>query len=262
MYSIIYYTLLSILSYLLLTTALFITSMLVPTQPILGFIARILSSYASLLACSTYGVCASLVLRLIGLHRLAQWATARSFDFVMRYSTGVRFVVVDGREHLTATRPMVIIGNHQTELDVLFLGAIFPRHCSVTAKKSLARVPFLGWFMSLSGTVFIDRVDRSQAMKAFEGAAREMREHRQNVFVFPEGTRSYASGPTMLPFKKGAFHLAVQAKVDICPVVAENYSRILDVKAKRFVAGTIRVKGEISPFSPSPPAPPPLVEIV
>lgn len=115
----------------------------------------------------------------------------------------------------------------------------------MTAKKSLAKVPFLGWFMSLSGTVFIDRVDRSQAMKAFEGAAREMREHRQNVFIFPEGTRSYAREPVMLPFKKGAFHLAVQAGVEICPVVAENYSRVLDVRAKRFVSGVIRVKGEI-----------------
>jgi lysophosphatidate acyltransferase len=139
---------------------------------------------------------------------------------------------------------MVIIGNHQTELDVLLLGSVFPKYCSVTAKKSLARVPFLGWFMSLSGTVFIDRVDRSQAMKAFEGAAREMKEHRQNVFIFPEGTRSYAREPVLLPFKKGAFHLAVQAGVDICAVVAENYSRVLDVEARRFVPGTIRVKGE------------------
>jgi lysophosphatidate acyltransferase len=243
MYSIIYYTLLSIPSYVLLTLSLFTMSILFPTIPVLGFAARILSSYASLLLCATYGVLASIALRLFGKHRLAQWATARSFDLVMRYTTGVRFVIVEGEEYLTSKRPMVIIGNHQTELDVLFLGRIFPKYCSVTAKKSLARVPFLGWFMSLSGTVFIDRVDRSQAMKAFEGAAREMREHRQNVFIFPEGTRSYAREPVMLPFKKGAFHLAVQAGVDICPVVAENYSRVLDVRAKRFVGGTIRVKG-------------------
>lgn len=218
---------------------------LLPTYPLLTFLPRLLASYLSLLLCATYGVFASLFLRLLGQHRLAQYATARSFNLVMRYTTGIRFVIVEGKEHLLANRrPMVILGNHQTELDVLLLGAVFPRYCSVTAKKSLARVPFLGWFMSLSGTVFIDRVDRSQALKAFEGAAREMREHRQNVFIFPEGTRSYAREPVLLPFKKGAFHLAVQAGVEILPVVAENYSRILDVKARRFVPGTIRVKGE------------------
>lgn len=241
---IIYYPLLSLTSYLLLTMTLFAMSFMLPTIPILSFLARILSSYASLLLCATYGVLASLTLGLFGQHRLAQWATARCFDLVMRYTTGIRFVIVSGEEYLHAKRPMVIIANHQTELDVLLLGRVFPRYCSVTAKKSLARIPFLGWFMRLSGTVFIDRVDRSQAMKAFEGAAREMREHRQNVFIFPEGTRSYAREPVMLPFKKGAFHLAVQAGVDICPVVAENYSRVLDVRAKRFVAGIIRVKGE------------------
>ena len=250
MYSVIYYTLLSISSYLLLTIALFAMSFLLPTIPLLGFLARLLSSYATLLFCASYGVFASLALRAVGKHRLAQWATARCFNMAMRYTTGVRFVIVEGEEYLTSKRPMVIIGNHQTELDVQFLGRVSPKYCSVTAKKSLARVPFLGWFMSLSGTVFIDRVDRSQAMKAFEGAAREMREHKQSVFVFPEGTRSYARGPVLLPFKKGAFHLAVQAGVDICPVVAENYSRVLDVRAQRFVAGTIRVKGEREPRIP------------
>ena len=85
-------------------------------------------------------------------------------------------------------------------------------------------------------------------MKAFEGAAREMTEHGQNVFIFPEGTRSYAEKPILLPFKKGAFHLAVQAGVDVLPVVAENYSKVLDVKAMRFNSGTIRVKG-IRPLS-------------
>ena len=84
-------------------------------------------------------------------------------------------------------------------------------------------------------------------MKAFEGAAREMKEHRQNVFIFPEGTRSYAEKPVLLPFKKGAFHLAVQAGVDILPVVVENYSRVLNIKARRFNSGTIRIKGTDSP---------------
>lgn len=242
MYAVIYYSLLSLALYLLTTMIFFTMSFLLPTISLFGFLARLLASYLSLLLCATYGVYASLFLRLLGQHRLAQWTVARSFDLVMRYATGVRFVIVEGGEHLTSKRPMVIIGNHQTELDVLFLGAIFPKYCSVTAKKSLARVPFLGWFMSLSGTVFIDRVDRSQAMKAFEGAAHEMREHRQSVFIFPEGTRSYAREPVLLPFKKGAFHLAVQAGVDILPVVAENYSRVLDVRARRFVAGRIRVK--------------------
>ncbi|KAK5278065.1 1-acylglycerol-3-phosphate O-acyltransferase [Exophiala xenobiotica] len=79
-------------------------------------------------------------------------------------------------------------------------------------------------------------------MKAFEGAATAMKEKRQSVLIFPEGTRSYSAQPMLLPFKKGAFHLAVQAGVPIVPIVAENYSNVLNIKARRFNSGTIRVK--------------------
>ncbi len=98
--------------------------------------------------------------------------------------------------------------------------------------------------MALSGTVFIDRGNRADALRAFDGAAAEMRRERQNVFIFPEGTRSYANGPELGAFKKGAFHLAVQASVDILPVVAANYAGVLNVRARRFRAGKIPVKGE------------------
>lgn len=161
----------------------------------------------------------------------------------MYYTTGVRFEIVEGEEHLS-TRPCVLIGNHQSELDVLLLGTIFPQYCAVTAKSSLKRVPFLGWFMALSGTVFIDRSDRQSAVKAFEGAAEEMRRERQSVFIFPEGTRSYAAGPELGAFKKGAFHLAVQAGVPVVPVVCANYWGVLSVRERRFRGGRIPVKGK------------------
>ncbi len=208
-----------------------------------SFYARLLSSYGCLLLCATYGLIASILLRLVGAHRNAQWATARAFRYTMGLTTGVYFEIVEGKQHLD-TRPCVLIGNHQSELDVLLLGAIFPPYCSVTAKSSLAKVPFLGWFMALSGTVFIDRKNRDTAVKAFEDAAIEMKRERQTVFIFPEGTRSYASGPEMGDFKKGAFHLAVQAGMPIVPVVCANYWGVLSVKEKRFRRGRIPVKGE------------------
>lgn len=160
----------------------------------------------------------------------------------MRLSTGVEFDIVEGAEYLN-NRPSVIVGNHQSELDVLMLGAIFPPYCSVTAKSSLKLIPFLGWYMALSGTVFIDRGNRKDALKAFEGAAEEIRRERQNVFIFPEGTRSYAKAPTLGAFKKGAFHLAVKAQVDIVPVVAGCYWGVLSAQERRFRAGRIPVRG-------------------
>lgn len=96
--------------------------------------------------------------------------------------------------------------------------------------------------MALSGTVFIDRADPRSARAAFSGAAAEMLRCRQSVFIFPEGTRSYARGPELGGFKKGAFHLAVQAQVDVVPVVCANYWGVLGAAEGRFRAGEIPVR--------------------
>ena len=91
--------------------------------------------------------------------------------------------------------------------------------------------------------MFIDRGNREHARQAFDGAAVQIKNERQSVFIFPEGTRSYSAQPSLLPFKKGAFHLAVQAQVPIVPVVVANYSNVLHMQTRRFRAGKIPIKG-------------------
>ncbi|KAB2578503.1 Phospholipid/glycerol acyltransferase [Lasiodiplodia theobromae] len=212
-----------------------------PRNSMLSFVARAIASVSSLLVAACYGVVSSVVLRATGYGGLSQWTTARAFKWIMWFSTGVSFAVVEGDEYLLE-RPAVFVGNHQTELDVLMLGCIFPKYCSVTAKKSLKYTPFLGWFMTLSKSVFIDRGNSKTARAAFDGAANFMKNEKQSVYIFPEGTRSYADGPELLPFKKGAFHLAVQAQVPIVPIVVANYSNVLSLKKKIFNSGVVPVK--------------------
>jgi len=100
----------------------------------------------------------------------------------------------------------------------------------------------LCYTVALSKTVFIERKSRSQAVAAFDKAAEQMHKHKQSVYIFPEGTRSYYDHPDLLPFKKGAFHLAVQAQVPIIPIAVANYSNVLDVRRKLFRPGTIPVR--------------------
>ncbi|KAF8470181.1 hypothetical protein BDZ91DRAFT_720108 [Kalaharituber pfeilii] len=207
------------------------------------FFSRILTCYFLLMTCAAYGVLASVVLRLIGKVSIAQWTAGRAFLAVTCPAVGVDFKV-SGEEWLQ-TRPAVFISNHQTELDLIILGRIFPKHCSITAKRSLKYVPFLGWFLSLSGTVFVDRANRQSAIAAFDAAVKEMNSRQQSVFIFPEGTRSYFTTPDILPFKRGAFHLAIQAGVPIVPIVVGNYSHILNLKAMSFESGTIEIRGMI-----------------
>lgn len=160
----------------------------------------------------------------------------------MWYTTGITFTIDDPHDYLSKTRPAIFVGNHQTELDVLMLGCIFPKWCSVTAKRSLKNLPFLGWFMTLSGTVFIDRANSKNARQAMAGASDEISREKQSVYMFPEGTRSYTKEPTLLPFKKGAFHLAIQSGVPIVPVVVANYSHILHPRTLTFKSGEIPIR--------------------
>lgn len=232
-----------LVGYAALTISFYMLSYVVPKA---AFVARVLAAYITLIACALYGVVASIALTIVGKQQIAQWTVARAFHYSMQLTTGVEFVIDDPDNVLNTTRPAVFIGNHQTELDVLMLGAIFPKYCSVTAKAQLKNVPFLGWFMSLSGTIFIDRKNSKDARSAMDGAATEIKTKRQSVYMFPEGTRSYTKEPTLLPFKKGAFHLAVQSGVPIVPVVVANYSHVLYIKGLVFNSGKIPIKGMYS----------------
>ncbi|KAK3504870.1 hypothetical protein B0T13DRAFT_443973 [Neurospora crassa] len=239
MASLLYYPVYFLEGCVALTIGFYMLSLILPRA---AFVARSLASYLSLLLCAGFGVITSIAFSLLGHGQSAQWAVGRSFKYVMALTTGVRFKIDDPKNILGKTRPAVFIGNHQTELDVLMLGCMFPKYCSVTAKSSLRKTPFLGWFMSLSGSIFIDRASKTDARAAMAGAANQIQKKQQSVYMFPEGTRSYSKEPELLPFKKGAFHLAVQAQVPIVPVVVANYSHVLNVKDFVFNAGVIPMK--------------------
>ncbi|KAL2271868.1 hypothetical protein VTJ83DRAFT_1239 [Remersonia thermophila] len=225
--------------YVALTVFFYMLSLVIPKA---AFVARALAMYLAAAVSSLFGVYISIFFRIIGCGQIAQWACARCFKWLGFLATGVTFEVEDPKGHLEKVRPAVFLGNHQTELDVLMLGCMFPKYCSVTAKASLRAVPFLGWFMALSGTVFLNRANSKDARQALAGAAEQMRTRRHSVYIFPEGTRSYTKEPTLLPFKKGAFHLAVQAQVPIVPVVVANYSHVLWIKGRIFNSGRVPVK--------------------
>lgn len=187
-----------------------------------------------------FGAVESVILTLIGKQGLSQWVTARVFYFLCRTVLGLRVEVRNGDRMLE--RPAVFVSNHQSMLDIYILGAMFPKWCSVTAKRSLQWYPFLGWFMMASGTVFIDRARRENALKAFESARHHVLTKKQSVFMFPEGTRSNAVEPMMLPFKKGAFHFAQQCQIPIVPFVVANYSTLWSKRKQIATSGVIPIE--------------------
>ncbi|MCS4306241.1 1-acyl-sn-glycerol-3-phosphate acyltransferase [Rheinheimera pacifica] len=125
-------------------------------------------------------------------------------------------VEVRRHEAIEPGKPYVYIANHQNNLDLFTISnGVQPRTVTI-GKKSLKYIPFFGQLYWLSGNILIDRQNKSRALGAMLGAAERISRDNISVWMFPEGTRSYGRG--LLPFKAGAFHIALEAKVPLVPV--------------------------------------------
>lgn len=149
---------------------------------------------------------------------------------------GVR-LDVRGAEHL-AIRPAVFLFNHQSQLDVLILAKLLRGRFTGVAKKELAHTPGFGLVFRLADVAFVDRHDTAQARKALEPAVQKLRDGI-SLAIAPEGTRS--ATPALGPFKKGAFHVAMQAGVPIVPIVIRNAGELMWRGATTIHAGTVQI---------------------
>jgi HAD superfamily hydrolase (TIGR01490 family) len=149
---------------------------------------------------------------------------------------GVR-LDVHGAEHLLV-RPAVFLFNHQSQLDVLILAKLLRGGFTGVAKKELANSPGFGLLFRLADVAFVDRNDTAQARKALEPAVQKLR-NGISLAIAPEGTRS--ATPALGPFKKGAFHVAMQAGVPIVPIVIRNSGELMWRGASTIHAGTVQI---------------------
>jgi 1-acyl-sn-glycerol-3-phosphate acyltransferase len=149
-------------------------------------------------------------------------------------------IEADSPEELERYRPCVIVANHQSFLDVVTFGAVFPHRTVSAGKREIGRIPVFGLFYRLSGNLIIDRGHARSAHDSLEAAARTMREDKIAVWFMPEGHRNRE--PELLPFKSGAFRLAIAAGVPIVPIVAEPLTAIVDTQRGLAREGRLRVR--------------------
>jgi len=125
---------------------------------------------------------------------------------------------------VAASGPAVYVANHQSLFDIPALVVALPGDFRMVAKRELIHIPVFGWALWLAGFPFIDRGNRERAIRSLERAASRIR-RGTSIVVFAEGTRS--PDGVLLPFKKGGFVLAIQARVPIVPVSIRGGHAIL-----------------------------------
>ncbi|XP_039714830.1 1-acyl-sn-glycerol-3-phosphate acyltransferase beta isoform X2 [Pteropus medius] len=220
-----------------LSAALLLLLLLVQLSRAARFYAKV-ALYCAL--CLTVSIAASAVCllrhggRTVENMRIISWFI-RSF----KYLYGLRFDV-KGRQKLEVDRPCVIISNHQSILDMMGLMEILPPRCVQIAKRELLFMGPVGLVMYLGGVFFINRQCSSTAMTVMTEVGERMVRENLKVWIYPEGTRN--DNEDLLPFKKGAFYLAIQAQVPIIPVVYSSFSSFYKPRTKLFTSGTIKVE--------------------
>jgi putative phosphoserine phosphatase/1-acylglycerol-3-phosphate O-acyltransferase len=197
-------------------------------------IARYWLAYGSVLPAAAAGL-------VTGILSGSRWAGINATGTIWgELASGLTGIDMDvqGEEHLWSSRPCVFIINHQSACDVFLCARLLRRDTFGIAKKEIRDKPVVGFVIDLMGTVFIDRANRVQAVHALGPAVRALRRHR-SMLIAPEGTRS--PDGRLLPFKKGAFHVAMEARVPIVPIVFHDSWKRLHPHSGIVRPGRVRV---------------------
>src|ERR1043165_3843505 len=150
---------------------------------------------------------------------------------------GVR-VHVEGEENLERDRALVLISNHRSYLDSPALLASLKKRLGFIAKKELLKVPVLGQGMRYVNAIAIDRSNRTRGIQTMQTAAERLRSGISYI-VFAEGTR--AKEGELLPFRKGAFYMAIEAQAAIAPVAIKNSDKSMGKGKSEARPGTIEI---------------------
>ena len=184
-------------------------------RPSMGDITRSALAYASILPSAGVGAAAG---ALNGSWREAINVAGSVWGEVATSVAGID-LRVEGEEHLWSHRPAVFVFNHQSALDPVLIVKLLRRDLTGVGKQEIRRNPLFGPIFAAAGAVFVDRADSKRAIEALAPAVEALKQGR-SLAIAPEGTRS----PTtrLGRFKKGAFHMAMQARVPIVPIVFKN----------------------------------------
>ncbi len=147
-------------------------------------------------------------------------------------------VRVSGQENLVENKSYIFVANHRSYIDTTALFAYAGKRIGLIAKKEVLKVPVLGQGMGFINFVAIDRSNPERALKTMDKVRRTV-DSGYSFGVFAEGTRAMPG--ELLPFKKGAFHVALQTGAAVVPVAIKNTDYLMGKKTGVVNPGTMEI---------------------
>jgi len=162
---------------------------------------------------------------------------ARSFSWLGTKILGIK-INIQGTEFCKGMPPSVVVANHQDNLDLVICGAVIPERTVSVGKRSLLLLPGFGLIYWLAGNVLIDRSNQKNSTSTLNVTTEALTKGNRSIWMFAEGTRN--NGDNILPFKKGAFRMAIEAGVPIVPICIQSYSGKLSFN--KLNSGTVNIE--------------------
>ena len=157
--------------------------------------------------------------------RIVQWAFK-----VILFLSGVRTKVI-GLENIPKYEPVLFVGNHKSNFDIIISYAKMPNLTGFVAKKEIEKIPLLRTWMRYLYCLFLDRKDIKEGLKTILKGIDQIK-HGISMVIFPEGSRnSFEDG--MRPFKEGSLKLAEKSGCKIIPMVQNNTQEIMETHSPR-----------------------------
>lgn len=147
-------------------------------------------------------------------------------------------LAVTGSEHIPRDRPVLLVANHSSYLDGLVLQAALTCPFGFVVKQELRRNPFTGWLLRRLGAQFVERFDAERSLQDTLRITRQVRSG-QGLLFFPEGT--FKAEPGLLPFRLGAFVIAVRTRTPVVPITVRGTRALLPAHRWTLEPGPIDV---------------------
>ena len=143
-----------------------------------------------------------------------------------------------GQENILMDKPQIFVSNHQGYFDIFALSGYLPVQIRWGAKSSLFKIPFMGWAMSASGYIPVERDNSKKSYEAFNKTIEKIRAG-SSIVIFPEGTRS--KDGQIGPFKKGSNLIASRSKSPMVPVTLIGSGNIIKKGSAVVTPGLVKV---------------------
>lgn len=176
-----------------------------------------------LLVATIFTACITIIGSMLGFGRSWGYYPPRAWARLFCLLTFVR-VTVKGRENVDKGKSYVFVANHQGAYDIFSIYGYLNHNFRWMMKKSLEKIPFVGFSCRVSGQIYVDNSSPSAIRETMRDAEKQLSQG-MSVVVFPEGSRTFTG--KMGRFKRGAFTLATEFNLPVVPITIDGAFRVM-----------------------------------